>query len=163
MMYRMAVLVLGVVLVSASARAQTTLAEAAAAAAKITRDPAWASVNPVPPNPAIDATALPVLAAPVVSEARPSSAVVVKKDEAYWKGRMRALLKQLHDDQTFQVAAKILVRSIGVGADNRRARIEAQAELLRLTAAVANDERAIDEFELEAHRAAVLPGWLVLE
>lgn len=103
-----------------------------------------------------------------------------KKDEAYWKGRMRTVTTKLADDQTFLTAAELNERALNTRvnkpvdhidaiADRRELAVlqnqwqDAIKEVTRLKAAVKNDERAKADFELEAHRAGVPPGWLILE
>lgn len=38
--------------------------------------------------------------------------------------------------------------------------MKAREEITRLTAVVANDQRALSDFEEEARKAGVLPGWI---
>lgn len=102
-----------------------------------------------------------------------------KKDEAYWKGLMRSLRTKLSDDRAFyasaitreQTLSKRLHRSVDdiqyirdriVRADVEVQWNDAVTEVSRLKALVANDQRAIDTAELDAHAAGVPPGWLVV-
>lgn len=104
----------------------------------------------------------------------------VKKDEAYWKGRMRTVTTKLSDDKTLLTAAEISERALndqvhqsldstGAILDRRQRAVlenqwqDAVKEMNRLKALVMNDERAKADLELEAHRAGVPPGWLILE
>jgi hypothetical protein len=157
-------------------RAQS-LAEASAEAAKIKHE--WPlSSNAVPVfNPAnLPAIAVPAFAN-VADELKP--APVVKHDEAFWKDRMRTLTTQRANDRTTLAAAvsheRELDKRLHQNADNLayiRDRLqrtaldgqwnEAVTEVTRLKAQVANDGRAMQDLELEAHQARVPPGWLVI-
>ena len=97
---------------------------------------------------------------PTTREAPPAN----RRDEVYWKGRMRALQTTLDDDRSH------LRRSIelfdAVAADRSlvghgRA-IDAAAAMSRWTATVDTDRRAIADLHEEARRAGVPPGWLRL-
>ena len=102
---------------------------------------------------------------------------VAKKDEAYWKDRMRGLRSTLDADQTYLDSATAREHELNVqvnkSPDNsdyvrdrlQRAELERQwqdaiNEVKRLTAAVTNDKREIARAEDEARRAGVPPGWL---
>jgi len=79
-------------------------------------------------------------------------------DEAYWKDRMRRLTTRCADDRTVLATALNVMRGL-----DQWPWYDAVTELTRWTAAVQTDMRAIVDLELEAHRAGVPPGWLVLE
>jgi hypothetical protein len=102
------------------------------------------------------------------------------KDEAYWKGRMRAVVTKLADDTAFLAAAVTNEAALNLRAnrgiedfaairDRRQLAVvenqwqESIKEVSRLKALVANDTRAKADLELEAHRAGVPAGWLILE
>jgi len=100
---------------------------------------------------------------------------IAKKDEAYWKERMRNAQSALDSDRTFLAAAivreKELAKRLDRGAgdvirDGRlRARVDSEweaavTEVSRLTATVETDRLAIAALEDEARRANVPPGWL---
>jgi hypothetical protein len=102
-----------------------------------------------------------------------------KKDEAYWRGRMRDLTTRLDNDRTVLAAVlaleRTLDRQLHRNADDVlyiRDRIqrgvvenqwqEAVIEVTRLRADVTNGTRAKANLELEAHAAGIPPGWLVL-
>jgi hypothetical protein len=103
---------------------------------------------------------------------------IARKDEAFWKDRMRAARFSLDADRTFLAAAitregelsKRLNRSSVddvLPARNRSARTElesqwyaAVAEVSRLKAAVEVGRLAVASIEDEARRANVPPGWL---
>ena len=92
------------------------------------------------------------------------------KDQAYWSSRMKALQTALERDQTYAAALQSRINALTTDFVNRddpaqRARIaidreKAAAELERLKKAIIDGKRAIADFEEEARRAAVPPGWL---
>ena len=96
----------------------------------------------------------------------PKSEPSTTGDEASWRSRARELRKTLADDQTKLAAAKAHFDSLPdqakgpLGTPVVEAWMKAREEISRLTAAVANDQRAISELEDEARRAGVPPGWL---
>jgi hypothetical protein len=102
---------------------------------------------------------------------------IARKDEAYWKDRMRAARFTLDADRTFLGAAitreselaKRLNRNTedALYVRDRRVRTEIEAqwqaavtEVSRLKAAVDVGRLAIASLEDEARRANVPPGWL---
>jgi hypothetical protein len=163
-------LLAGSVLLSATAQAQT-LAEASAAAKLIKHE--W----PVSDNmvPAYDAgkVVAPAIATPSEAAAVVTPTPAAPKDALYWKTRMRTLTTQLQNDTTFKSAAIARLATLTAEQEIPRTAVErahaktdltaATADASRLTAAVVTDARAIKDLELEAHRAGVPPGWLVLE
>jgi hypothetical protein len=109
-----------------------------------------------------------------------TTSTTTTRDETYWKTRMRAVVTKLSDDQAFLAAAITNEAALNLRAnrgiddfaairDRRQlAEVEHQwqesvKEVSRLKALVQNDTRAKADLELEAHRAGVPPGWLVLE
>jgi hypothetical protein len=94
------------------------------------------------------------------------SGASISTDEASWRSRARELRRTLADDQTKLVAAKAHFESLPeeakgpLGTPVVEAWMKAREEISRLTAVVANDQRAISEFEDEGRRAGVPPGWL---
>lgn len=94
----------------------------------------------------------------------------VQKDQAYWGGRLKELQTQLDRDIAFRSALQVQINSLTTDFVNRddpaqRSTIEqernrALAELDRLAKAVETDSKAIADFEEEARRAGVPPGWL---
>ncbi len=104
-------------------------------------------------------------AATPASPATPA-ATSTPQDERSWRARARDLRRTLADDQTKLAAAKVHYDSLpdtakgAVDAPIVDAWMKAREEISRLTAAVANDQRAISELEDEARRAGVPPGWL---
>jgi len=107
-------------------------------------------------------------AKPAEPSAEDSKAPV--KDQAYWSGRMKELRTQLDRDQIYAEALQTRINSLSADFVNRddpaqrgvieRDRQRAVGELDRLTKAVAEGKKAIADFEEEARRAAVPPGWL---
>jgi hypothetical protein len=93
-----------------------------------------------------------------------------KKDQAYWAGKMKALQTQLDRDKTFADAMQTKVNALTTDFVNRddpvqkraieRDRLAALAEIERLKKAVLDDQKAISDFQEEARRAGVPPGWL---
>jgi hypothetical protein len=93
-----------------------------------------------------------------------------KKDQAYWAGRLKGLQQQLDRDKEFADALQTKVNALTTDFVNRddpaqRAVIAAERqksldEIARLTKAVAADQKAIADFQEEARRASVPPGWL---
>jgi hypothetical protein len=165
----------------ASPTGLSSLAFAAAEAAKVKHE--WASVNAVP---RFDPTAAAAVQAPgsTVSTVSAQSDVPAiapgQQDEAYWKNRMRGLVTKRDGDQTFLAAAVTRERALDLRLHRNiddalyiRDRFErtavdgqwqdAVAEVSRLKAAVTNDTRAVADLEIEAHRASVPPGWLVIK
>jgi hypothetical protein len=92
------------------------------------------------------------------------------KDQAYWAGRQQALQSQLSRDQTYADALQTRINVLSADFVNRddpvqRAAIGADRqkaldELARLTKQIADDRKAIADFQEEARRAAVPAGWL---
>jgi hypothetical protein len=93
-----------------------------------------------------------------------------KKDQAYWAGRLKGLQQQLDRDKEFADALQTKVNALttdfvnrddpaqrAVIAQNRQKSLD---EIARLTKAVAADQKAIADFQEEARRAGVPPGWL---
>ena len=94
----------------------------------------------------------------------------VVKDQAYWAGRAKDLQTQLDRDQSFADALQSRINALTADFTARddpaqrsvieRDRQKALAELDRLTQAIKSDLKAIADFEDEARRAGVPPGWL---
>jgi hypothetical protein len=92
------------------------------------------------------------------------------KDEAYWRKRSKELTAKLEEDRILADALQSRVNALTMDFVNRdnpveRSRIEtdrqrALAELERLNKAVTADQKAIKDFEEEARRTGVTPGWL---
>ena len=93
-----------------------------------------------------------------------------KKDQAYWAGRMKALQTQLDRDKTFADAMQTKVNALTTDFVNRddpvqkraieKERNTALGEIERLKKAVLDDQKALSDFQEEARRAGVPPGWL---
>jgi hypothetical protein len=92
------------------------------------------------------------------------------KDKAYWSSRLKALQDQLDRDSGYSIALQTRINSLTTDFVNRddpaqkavieRDRQKALAELERLKKAVIDDRKAIADFEEDARRAGVPPGWL---
>jgi hypothetical protein len=183
-------LVLGLVVVSGPASAQS-LADAAKKAqderAKGMHWPAPVAPKDIAPGatpadaaPVEGTSATTVTTTTTSGSASTSSTKPIAKDETYWRTRMRELTTRLHDDENYLLAAETSERALNVQAhrgiedfaairDRRQLAVvenqwqDSVKEVARLKAAVKNDTRAKADFELEAHRAGVPPGWLILE
>jgi hypothetical protein len=92
------------------------------------------------------------------------------KDPAYWSGKLKSLKDKLEQDTTFADAMQTKINALTTDFVNRddpaqRAKIEkdrqkALADLARLTKAIADDNKAIADFEELARRSGIPPGWL---
>jgi hypothetical protein len=92
------------------------------------------------------------------------------KDQAYWSGRLKGLQQQLDRDTSFSIALQTRINSLLTDFVNRddpvqkagieRDRQKALAELDGLKKTIVDDKKAIADFEEEARRAGVPPGWL---
>jgi hypothetical protein len=81
----------------------------------------------------------------------------VAKDQAYWSKRMADLTALLDRDQILADALQSRVNALTAEGIERQKAIE---ELDRATKAVEADKRALTDFQEEARRASVPPGWL---
>ena len=92
------------------------------------------------------------------------------RDQAYWSGRLKELQTQLDRDQAFADALQSRINALTTDFTARddpaqravigRDRQKALDELERLRKAIQADKTAIADFQEEARRAAVPPGWL---
>jgi hypothetical protein len=92
------------------------------------------------------------------------------KDEAYWRGRLKALQQALDRNQTYADALQTRVNALNMDFVNRddpaqRAviandRQRAVTELARLKEQIQQDKKAVADLQEEARRAGVPPGWL---
>ncbi len=92
------------------------------------------------------------------------------KDREDWGKRMKELRDQLERDQTYVDALQSRINALATDFVNRddpvqRGRIatdrdKAVAELDHLKKRIVDDKRAIADFEEEARRSGVPPGWL---
>ena len=93
-----------------------------------------------------------------------------KKDKAYWFGRLQALQQTLDRDTSFADALQSKINALTTDFVNRddpaqravieRNRIKALAELGALKKSILDDQKALTDFQEEARRAGVPPGWL---
>ncbi len=136
------------------------------------KDLAPAPAAPEPGPPAADAgkaAAKPGADAEAPKAPEPGAAPAVR-DQAYWSGRLSALQVQLDRDQVYADALQTRINALTTDFVNRddpaqrdvieRDRQKALAELDRLTRAVEADRKALADFQEEARRAGVPPGWL---
>jgi hypothetical protein len=103
-------------------------------------------------------------------EAQPTVAQEKERDQTYWSGRMKDLQAALERNQTYLDALQSRINALTTDFVNRddpaqRARIatdrdRAVAEFERLKVQIERDRKAIVDFEEEARRAGVPPGWL---
>ena len=94
----------------------------------------------------------------------------VVKDQAYWSARMKELTTQLDRDQGYAEAMQTRVSALTTDFTARddpaqravvaRDRQRALDELDRLRKAIETDRQALADFQEEARRASVPPGWL---
>ena len=92
------------------------------------------------------------------------------KDQQYWAGRLKSLREQVERDQAYADAMQSRINALTTDFVNRddpaqrtviaNDREKAVAELDRLKKAVVDGKKAIADFEEEARRAGVPPGWL---
>ena len=92
------------------------------------------------------------------------------KDQAYWSKRLKDLTTQLDRDRSFAEALQSRINALTTDFSARddpaqravigRDRQKALDELARLRKAVQTDQKTVADFQEEARRAAVPPGWL---
>jgi hypothetical protein len=92
------------------------------------------------------------------------------KDEKYWAGRLKALQSQLERDQALGEALQTRINALTADFVNRdnpvqragieRDRQKALVESIHLETAIQNDKKSLVDFQEEARRAGVPPGWL---
>jgi hypothetical protein len=107
-------------------------------------------------------------AAPGSTDAK--AAVEAPKDREYWTDRQKLVNDQLDRDQGLLQAMQTRVNALTTDFLNRDDpaqrtviagdRQKALEEVSRLTLAIVADKKAVADFEDEAHRAGVPPGWL---
>jgi hypothetical protein len=92
------------------------------------------------------------------------------KTPAYWSGKLKALKDKLEQDTSFADALQTKINALTTDFVNRddpfqRAKIEkdrqkALADVARLTKAIADDQKAITDFEERARTSGIPAGWL---
>jgi len=92
------------------------------------------------------------------------------KDRAYWADRLKTLQEQLARDETYAEALQSRINALTTDFINRddpaqkrvleQTRLTALAELDRLKQRIPDDKKALADFQEEARRAGVPPGWL---
>jgi hypothetical protein len=90
-------------------------------------------------------------------QSKDTKAPVDVKDQAYWANRLKALTAQLDRDQLLADALQSRINALPAEGSEHQKAVD---ELERLAKAVAGDGKAVDDFQEEARRAAVPPGWL---
>jgi hypothetical protein len=92
-----------------------------------------------------------------------------QKDQAYWAEKLKTLQSQLERDMVFAdaiqtriniLSADLVNNDLGQRPAIEQERNRALAELARLQKSILDDRKAIADFDDEARRAAVPPGWL---
>ena len=93
------------------------------------------------------------------------------KDQAYWAGRRKTIQDQIDRNQTYTEALQSRINALNADFVNRddpaqravidRDRQKAAAELGRLKQDIQQSKKALADFEEEARRAGVPPGWLL--
>jgi hypothetical protein len=109
-------------------------------------------------------------AKPAGEQAGAAAPADASKKPEYWHKRMTDLQTQLDRDQTYLDAVQSRINALTTEFVNRddpaqRAVIERErtrnlGELQRLQKAIETDRKAIADFEEEARRAGVPPGWI---
>jgi hypothetical protein len=133
-------------------------------------------LSPVPQGAPMPAAPVPTDAAAAAATAASDADKAAKdkagpvKDQAYWAGRHKSLQEKLDRDQTYLDALQTRVNSLTTDFVNRddpaqrgvieRDRQKALAELSRLQQEIVKGKQAIADFEEEARRAGVPPGWV---
>ena len=107
--------------------------------------------------------------APAAAEA-PAKEKGPVKDQAYWSARRKALQDKLDRDESFLLALQTRINSLATDFVNRddpaqravieRERLKAVGDLGRLQQDIAAGKKGLSDFEEEARRAGVPPGWL---
>ena len=146
--------------------------------AKVLTNKDLGAVSPPPVAPAPAEAAGQAAPAPAAADAAKADATKADagkpdqpaKDQKYWSGRLKDLQTQIDRDQTLADAMQTRINSLTNDFAARsdpaqRAVIEADrkksiAELSRLTDAIKTDKKALGDFQEEARKAAVPPGWL---
>jgi hypothetical protein len=92
------------------------------------------------------------------------------KDQKYWSDRFKSLQAQLDHDSSFADALQVKINAQMTDFINRddpiqkaaieRDRNKSLAELNALKKTIENDRKALADFQEEARRAGVPPGWL---
>lgn len=131
---------------------------------------------PTAPPAALKPEPTPVVATQGDGKAEPATSAAdqtdrtAKKDQAYWSAEHTRLRDQLDRNQTLAEAVQSRINALTTDFVNRddpaqRAQVatdrqKALGELDRLRKAVESDKKAIADFEEQARRAGVPPGWL---
>lgn len=92
------------------------------------------------------------------------------RDEKYWRERQKGLQDELERDESYATALQSRVNALTTDFVNRddpaqrdviaKERQKALDETVRLKAQIVADKKAISDFDEDARRAGVPPGWL---
>ena len=134
------------------------------------------SMGSMPATPGAGATPEPGGTSPVAGSGGPAPSTGIDttadraKEQAEWSGRFKALQTQLERDETFATALQSQINALTTQYVNQADPVQqakvatdrqkALDELNRLTKAIADDKKAIADFQEEARRGGVPPGWL---
>lgn len=109
-------------------------------------------------------------AKPAQAEAKPAAPAAEVRDEAWWRKRMGELQEQLSRSRLFAEALQSRINGLWADFTARddpaqravleASRNEALAELERVNAEVARQQQTVADFEEEARKNNVPPGWL---
>ena len=171
--------ILAVVFVCAAAGAAVAQAPALGDVAKRSAERRKSSATPtkaytnkdMPASTIRDASAqgpAPSAASPATSSPAPKTED--ERDESWWRGRITALREGLRRNEAFQEALQSRLNALAadmMGRDDpyQRAKLgeergRAVSEMARVTAEIAAGKKAVEDFEEEARKAGVPPGWL---
>jgi hypothetical protein len=124
---------------------------------------------PAPPPPATPSDSAAVVDKEI-SDLTKGDAKEPAKDQAYWAGRLKKLQDALDRDTSYSSALQSQINALTTDFVNRddpaqraiieKNRIKALADLNQLKTTILSDQKAITDFQEEARRAGVPPGWL---
>jgi hypothetical protein len=134
-----------------------------------------ATATPAPDAPGAPAADVPAATSPGdASKDKPAADADKDKDpkktQAYWSGKMKTLRDEVARNETFAEALQSRLNALQTDFVNRddpaqravidKNRQKAATELDRLKKTIADGHKAITDFEEEARRAGIPPGWL---
>jgi seryl-tRNA synthetase len=92
------------------------------------------------------------------------------KGQAYWSGRRKGLLSTIEHDKVLVDAVQSRINALTADFSSRadpiqragveRDRLQALAELSRLQKEIKDTQKELSDFDEEARKAGVPPGWL---
>jgi hypothetical protein len=129
--------------------------------------------TPADPAKPADGAAAPAAGTPPAGADKPKDATKDSgpaKDQKYWSDRKKALEAKLTEDKLFADALQSRINGLSADYAARsdpaqravieRDRQQAVAELDRRSKAIKDDQKALADFDEEARKASVPPGWL---